>query len=136
MPETISNTDPNACYDCGDGFPTPEPAGGGAGYATIRNTPAGNIKVCYRCADQRQIAELRTAQRYGAYISGDGKRITTWTGGKLGDITWSRPAQLTRPSFTHDQSSYRSIRVLDVHGNVWTGRGSPGIFIKLRRVKT
>jgi hypothetical protein len=41
---------------------------------------------------------------------------------------------LTRQSWTHGKD-YRTINARDVHGNYWTGRGSPGICINLRPIK-
>ncbi len=121
------------CSRCNAPFPTLQ-AGicGGAGYATLPN----GRKICYPCADAIARDEIKPhdKQFYG-YVSSDGKSITTWSGGKLGTVIASRPCKLTRQSFTHSPKSYRSIRMRDESGNDWSGRGSPGIVIKMRPVK-
>ena len=71
---------------------------------------------------------------FWAYLSGD--KVTTWTGGKLMTVTRSNRCQLTRQSFAHDSRSYRSIHAVDIHGGHWAGRGSDGIAIRLRPVKS
>lgn len=121
------------CVDCGN--PIFRDADScTTGYATPRDS---NEKICFLCADKRQLKELTDrSQPFTAYVSSDGNRITTWTGGKLMDVVQSRPCQLTRHSYTHDRKSYRSIRAMDVHGGFWHGRGSAGIAITLRASKT
>ena len=120
---------PTNCHRCGATFPKPPPSGGASGYAVF-----GGQHICYSCADKQQREELLTAQRFCAYVSSDGHSITTWTGGLLAYVTQSRPCKLSRRSFTHGKSCL-SITATDVHGNRWVGRGSPGIAIKIRRVK-
>lgn len=104
--------------------------GGGAGYAI---TPDEQM-ICYPCADASERDRLKTAEAFGAYLSRDGKRVTTWTGGELGQVTRWNYCRLTRRSNWHG-TDYRTVRVVDVHGAQWHGRGSPGIAIKLRRAK-
>lgn len=117
------------CAACGGVFDVQ--TSGATGYAC---RPDGGL-ICYPCADRGQRDELRDRSKpFCAYVSGDGKTVTTWTGGKLMDITDSRPCALTRRSYTHSAESYRSIRARDVHGREWAGRGSPGIAIRLRPV--
>lgn len=107
---------------------------GGTGYARVND---GKDLVCYACADAMQREDLRDRSKpFCAYVASDGASITTWTGGKLMSVVESRPCRLTRMSFTHDRNSYRSIRARDVHGGEWVGRGSAGIVIKLRPVKS
>lgn len=117
---------------CGASFPI-HPAGysGGSGYAVLPN----GERICYACADKRQVEELKDRSKpFCAYVGRDNS-ITTWTGGKLMTITRAWPCQLTRQSFTHDRRGYLSIHAVDVHGGHWAGRGSEGIAIKLRPVK-
>lgn len=118
---------------CGNAFPVhPEGYCGGSGYAVL---PSGE-KICYPCADKREIEALRDRSKpFVAYVGSCGNRITTWTGGKLMDITEARRCRLSRQSFTHSDSTYFSIHAVDVHGGHWAGRGSSGIAIKLRPVK-
>lgn len=115
---------------CGAAFPI-HPIGycGGSGYAITRDS----VKICYSCADKAQIEELKDRSKpFGAYVSGDGRAITSWTGGHLMRITRSRSCRLTRLSHTHDKGSYMSVHCVDVHGGHWHGRGSAGICITLR----
>lgn len=91
--------------------------------------------ICYVCCNARDLQTMKTDDRFAGYLSCDGKQFTTWTGDLLGHVIDSRPCKLTRPSFTHDQHSYRSVRVRDVHGREWYGRGSAGIAITLRAYK-
>ncbi len=92
-------------------------------------------EICYACADARQREDLKDRSRpFTAYVSSDGKTITTWTGGKLMDIRQSWRIPLTRFSFTHGRTILH-IRARDVHGGDWFGRGNPGIAITLRPTK-
>jgi hypothetical protein len=86
--------------------------------------------------DIREKRELldRSKPFYG-YVSSDGKHITGWKGNVLGTIVRSTPCRLTRVSYTHGKS-YLSIRVRDIHGAFWHGRGSPGICITLRACRS
>ena len=117
------------CTDCGRPFKLPLYTCG-TGYATL---PDGN-RICYTCADRRQIEDLKDRSKpFNAYV-GKGV-ITTWTGGKLMTITASQPCQLTWQSNWHDEKSFRSIHAVDAHGGHWAGRGSEGVAIKMRPVK-
>lgn len=109
----------------------PKPVGtsGGTGYAIW-----GEEILCYACADSRQRKELKGATSLVAYVASDEKTVTTWTGGELGKVTGKVECQLTRTSWVHGKS-YWSYWVTDCHGQHWYGRSSPGIAIKLRRVK-
>lgn len=128
---TPTTPTPGACVQCGAPFPVHPP--GYLAYAGYAVRPDGG-HICYPCADAAQREDMRDRSRpFVAYLSGT--KVTTWTGGELGTVVWTRPAKLTRPSFTHDRRSYRSVRVRDVHGAMWTGRGSDGIAIRLRPVK-
>jgi hypothetical protein len=124
------------CDDCNaiKMLPKSDGTGCASGYAL---TPKPHDRmVCYICADAQQREDLRDRSRsFGAYLASDGRTIATWTGGELGRVIWSNPCTLTRRSFWHDSRSYRSVRVRDVHGAYWFGRGSPGVCITLRPCK-
>jgi hypothetical protein len=67
--------------ECGH-EPTPD-AGCGTGYATDRET---GRRSCYACSDNLEREAMGTAERFFAYLSSDGRTVTTWSGGKLGTI--------------------------------------------------
>lgn len=116
------------CSTCGAAFPI-HPAGysGGTGYASH----ADGSKVCYSCADTEQRAELTTANVYGVYLSGDGKSLTTWTGGKLATVTHESDA---KTGFYG--STIRSVRAVTPDGSHWYGKGrGRGMCLTVRRNK-
>ncbi len=90
-------TTPQLCADCK--APIVKPAdSGGTGYAVL---PDG-AQICYPCADSRQRIELLDRSRpFVAYVSGDGTKITSWTGGHLMRVTTSHAIRLT---FAHQCS--------------------------------
>lgn len=120
------------CFLCDDCKTIkPVQTNGGTGYAYMPNS---DKPICYNCADKRQIEDLKDRSKsFYAYL-GKGV-VTTWTGGKLMTVKWSRRCELTRRSNWHSRESYVSIHAVDVHGGHWTGRGSEGLAIKLRPVK-
>ena len=126
---TNMKTDPTLC-DCGHAA---IPSDCTPGYAVNRAT---GKTLCYACADGEQRAALLDRSRpFVAYVSGDARTITTWTGGHLMPITRTLPCKLTRQSWTHDRQDYMSLRAVDCHGGHWHGRGSAGIAIRLRPCK-
>lgn len=88
---------------------------------------ADGREICYACADQEQREDMKTATAFCAYVSSDGRRLTTWTGGDLGRVhmgsrhPWSR------------ERHYLS--ATDCHGTRWHGTGAPGMWASLRRCK-
>lgn len=106
--------------DCGHSLVPP--VGISTGYATTRE----GERICYRCSDDRQRAEMASARRLTAYLSSDMRTITSWTGGKLGTVT--RVTGNERQTF---------VRVTDTHGGHWAGIGpaESGTYVNLRRVK-
>lgn len=85
--------------------------------------------------DIRERRELLDRSKpFTCYLSSDGKRATGWKGNKLGDVVRSNSVRLTRRSYTHGAYIW-AVRVRDVHGALWYGRGSPGIVITLRAMK-
>jgi hypothetical protein len=108
--------------------PTPN-AEPGTGYATMRGTEE---RICYSCADDRERAALLTEHTIGAYLSSDGKRITTWTGGTLMHVTKHTTA---RVGFGGTTRHY--LRATDVHGaHSWIGTSpGPNMYARMRRAK-
>ena len=117
------------CADCGHG--ELDMSGNiDTGYA-LRD----GAMLCYGCADVRQRHDmLDRSQPIAAYIASDGRSVTTWTGGKLGDVVSRSSVRLTRLSYTHG-SHMLAIRVRDPYGGEWYGRGSPGLSVTLRPCK-
>ena len=86
--------------------------------------------------DIRERRELSHRSRpFTCYLSSDGANVTGWRGNVLGRVIASRSVRLTRTSYTHGMYM-QAVRVRDVHGGEWYGRGSPGICITLRACKT
>jgi hypothetical protein len=111
------------CDDCGaDCIPN----GCATGYA---QTVDGRT-ICYPCADALQRAELAVADSFCGYMSGDGRRITTWTGGSLATVT---QRARHRGGFGGD---YWTFRAVSPDGARWYGRGAgPEMFARLKRSK-
>ena len=107
------------------------PDGIKTGYAV----PRDGEKICHPCANTSQREGMKTARIIVAYISSDGRSVTTWTGGKLATVIRSTYVELTRISFTHGRF-IRAIRAVDDTGAHWYGRGSPGLAVTLRRAKS
>ena len=124
----------HACTFCDDCETLCRPSGCGTGYACLTGKDDGK-RVCYRCADARQVADLKDRSApFCAYLSSDGKSVTTWIGGKLMRVDGSKPCALSRMSYTHSPKTFRTVWATDTHGGRWIGRGSPGICIKLRAI--
>lgn len=141
---------PTHCHQCGATLP--EPANGiGTGYGCGKSEPvefhadAPTLKpgeslerspaICHACCHANDVEQLRDRSRpFGAYVSSDGKSISNWPGGKLGEVVTGVPCALQRFSYTHGRTIH-AYRVRDVHGNLWHGRGNPGLFITLRPMK-
>lgn len=95
--------------------------------------PDGEI-LSDRGVYQRCIRYMQEHSRFTGYLSGDGKTFTTWKGQILGRAFLGSTIRLTRLSYIHGPT-LRSVRVRDVWGQEWYGRGNPGIAITLRKVK-
>lgn len=113
----------NIC-DCCGGVCIPE--GCAVGYAVTND----GRKLCYQCCDNSQRLEFSAAERFSAYVSSDGKSLTTWTGGKLARVVG---ISRHRGGFGGE---YFSIQAVAPNGARWYGRGGgPGMFANLRRSK-
>jgi len=113
---------------CGHDYPKPGPQGGAAGYARTRD---GEI-LCYPCADARQRSEMAESQTdFYAYVSGDGERITTWSGGLLASITSHGYSRRGAYGGLHYWTA------TDTEGRKWWGRnGGSGMHIRLHLSKS
>jgi hypothetical protein len=117
------------CLDCQQAKPIlPE---GGTGYAVLgdRDPSESGHFVCYACSEIRERADFANANRYAAYLSSDGGRVTTWTGGMLATVTNETKR---RVGFGTDGRTY--IRATASDGSQWYGNGpGRGMFLRLRR---
>jgi hypothetical protein len=112
--------------DCGHtATPTETGLGTGVAHATDGKT------LCYECADKAQRADLATSKTFTAYLSSDGKHLTTWSGGILATIlySWER-----RVGFHGSKRTY--FNAVDATGKHWHGT-SPGrnMYARMRATK-
>ena len=119
-----------AVCDCG--HPPTETTGIGTGYATDL---AGRT-MCYPCADSAQAAEVAASKpgdKFCAYVSSDGRTVTTWTGGVLmRSVLFGAAHPWSRRSW-HETRHYMT--AVDVDGRVWSGVGAEGMYAVLRLTK-
>lgn len=88
--------------------------------------------MCYGCADSAEAARMATADRFDAYVSGDGRTITTWSGGVLARVTSMTEWQGRTPSGGRYDMAHVVAR--DADGATWSGRGpGAGMYVRLRR---
>jgi hypothetical protein len=74
---------------------------------------------------------LDRSRPMSGYLSGDGKTFTGWKGNKLGTVTQEGCSR----SGWHG-SSITYVRVTDVHGGLWYGKGAGrSMYITLRACK-
>jgi hypothetical protein len=99
------------------------------------HTPKG--EVCWTCADAMQREDLRTSDRFSAYLSLSADKttlqLTTWSGGVLATVTakWETSAG----GFAR-RTTITRFRAVDSHGGRWFG-SSPGVgmYARMRRAK-
>lgn len=115
--------------DCGHAA---TPDGLASGKAT---DPRTGHTMCYPCANQHEAGAMSQAERYTAYLSGDGKRITTWTGGTLATVvSYGISSPLCTPSGGEYRREY--VRAKTPDGTLWYGTKSDQVgAINLRRLK-
>lgn len=137
---------PDTCHQCGAPLPV-MPVTGATGYGCLDGEPAtapvpvtlrkGETverapAICYACCHARDLAALQDRSRpFVAYLASDGATVTTWPGGTLGAVTRRDliPLPFGRRGY------YSAIRVVDVHGGHWYGRGHKGMAVVLRPCK-
>lgn len=105
------------------------------GYATLPNGET----LCYPCADEYQRDELKNSNTFVGYVNSDQTEITTWTGGKLMDMTpkYGYRQQTGTRQITPSGGYWRrhDYRAKDVHGQEWYGFNSgPSMAIRMRKV--
>lgn len=110
--------------DCGHA-PRLDSEGIGVGYARLEGRT-----LCYSCADDWARADMRDHNSVFAYVSQDGKTVTTWTGGELARVTWHRSEVRYTPTGGRYERHYYNAR----GDGGWHGIGAgPGMYVRLRR---
>lgn len=112
--------------NCGHPATAREPGSIASGIAYF-----GERTMCYECADAMKRAEMADPEKKKivAYVSGgDGKTITTWSGGFLAHVTWHTTSRTGFNQSTIHHYNARDPRT----GREWYGRnGGPGMAITL-----
>lgn len=87
--------------------------------------------MCYQCAADKDIEAVAEGKEILAYVSGDGKHITTWAGIALMEVTYNGTA---RNGWNGSSISY--ISAAAPNGKRYYGKnGGNGMAIKLRSYK-
>jgi hypothetical protein len=110
--------------DCGH-VPTPQPPDSiTTGYGTTRDGQT----LCFECCNTAERADLATADRYTAYLGGDGTSLTTWTEAKLATVT---RLYTVRNNFAGKLYRFWAI----APGGVWWYGTTPGkgMYARMRR---
>ena len=121
------------------GHPPTATEGCGTGYAAMRGEGEGywsdsfgtQSTLCYECAAAADRETIRVAQpgdRFYAYVSGDGRTITTWDGMRL-------MGSVHVGALHHWSREIHHISAWDDHGRQWSGTGAPGMYASLRQTK-
>lgn len=117
--------------DCGH-LVTPTPGSVGTGKATDPDTGA---TMCYPCAEAAEREAIKTATAYAAYLSSDGKRLTTWTGGTLAEVV-SYGAGSVHCTPTGGRYRMEYVRAQTPDGVLWYGsKSDQADLITIRRSK-
>jgi len=112
------------CYSCGDTFPSTPPTGGASGYALYHGE-----RFCYPCADDRERGFFHTASKFTGYLSSDGTKFTTWTGGEL-----ARVAGLTESRRAGFGRGLAYVTAIAPDGSSWHGKGAGrGMVLRMHR---
>lgn len=118
--------------DCGHP-PTPDTCG--TGHAIDLTTGATR---CYPCSDDHERDAMTRAATFVAYVSTDGRALTTWPGGHLATIDPADAHQ--RGQRTHTPTGGTWTRhvwhATDAEGRRWFGvNDGPGLVIRVRRLR-
>ncbi|MCA0214897.1 MAG: hypothetical protein LCH79_17200 [Proteobacteria bacterium] len=114
------------CASCWLHLPTGD--GIGTGYGVDR---AGRLH-CYACCTKLDLEAMRKHEEpFHCYVAQDGRSVSNWPGGRLGEI---RNYGESRAGW--NGSTVARFRVRDVHGRWWTGWGAGrGMVCTLRPMK-
>lgn len=110
------------CAGCGKCAPHSESYG----------TDGKTEMVCYDCCAARDVEQmLDRSKPFYAYLSCDGRELVNWPGRSLG-----RVLNYSESRAGWNGGTIARFRVLDVHGQLWAGRGAgKGMFCTLRAMK-
>lgn len=112
--------------DCGH-EPT-KTDGPGTGYARDNE----GRKICYDCASKPDIEAVERGEEIWAYVSSDGKKITTWPGNELMRVTYNGTA---RTGWYNSEITY--IRAIAPNGRRYYGKnGGNGMVIRMKPNKS
>lgn len=95
-----------------------------------------SVEASNRVKSQKEVAAFLAGdpRKYVAYVSSDGKYLTTWVGDELARITHSTTSH--RRGFYGVSFSVLHVRAVDSRGRWWSGTGAGrNMFIRIRRVK-
>ncbi len=87
-------------------------------------------KVCFPCCEKLDREHLTQRIPTGVYLASDLATVTNWPGGVLGRVVSSK-----RVCKRLSPDPIYAIRVVDVHGGQWYGRGSASCALLLRPAK-
>lgn len=96
-----------------------------------------SVEASNRIKSQKEVAAFLAHDypKYVAYVSGDGKYLTTWMGDELAKVT--RATASKRRGFYGVPVSLFHVRAVDARGRHWSGTGAGrNMFIRIRRVKS
>lgn len=124
--QTINVGDVLTCAETGKQFMA-RPDGCSFNYCRTR---AGDVLCDEGAVIRERRALLDRSRPFTGYLSADGKRLTTWKGATLGDVLYiNERAGRGLSGLTH-------IRVRDVHGAMWYGKGAGrGMWVTVRPCK-
>lgn len=90
----------------------------------IARDAAGNT-MCYKCAADRLKADALADKVFVAYVSTDGKWITTWDGQRIGTV------------HRRTVSGFKAYYRVTAYGKIWYGQGpsESGTYVTLRQYK-
>lgn len=113
------------CHRCGENIPPPEEGSCSTGYGV----DAMGHSICYSCCAKEDITFLLKREPTLVYLSSDMTRVTNWPGSTLGKVdSHSVVAHPWGVTIYH-------VRITDVHGAKWFGRGRPGMVLTIRPMK-
>lgn len=99
-------------------------------YTTGTAHTSDNREICWDCSYAGELSAMRTAQHYGAYLSGNGSRLTTWPGQPLAVVT---SLVERRVGFGGSRFYFKAT---DLDGQHWHGTSpGPGMYARLHRSK-